>query len=218
MEERFPDAGFSVRSISEFGRVTGVIIETGDVGEEELVNAVKERIPNIENNYSIESIGASLGDQFFRQTIQAVIIAFVFMAIVVFFYFRTLIPSAAVVLAAFSDIIMTLAVIDLIGVKLSTAGVAAFLMLIGYSVDTDILLSTRVLKNNEGSVYKRVISAMKTGMVMNVTTLAAVLIALLFTESEVIKQIMTILFIGLLADLINTWLQNAGILRWYLEK
>jgi len=52
---------------------------------------------------------------------------------------------------------------------------------------------------------------------MNVTTLAAVGISLLFTSSEVITQIMTILLIGLLADIINTWIQNVAILRLYLE-
>ena len=133
-------------------------------------------------------------------------------------YARYNIPSVAVILAAFSDIVVTLAVIDLMGMKLSTAGIAAFLMLIGYSVDTDILLSTRVLKRSGGTVYDRIVSAVKTGLTMNFTTMAAVVVALILAESEVITQIMTILLIGLLADMINTWFQNAGILRWHLER
>ncbi len=35
---------------------------------------------------------------------------------------------------------------------------------------------------------------------------------------ETIIQIMTILLVGLIVDMINTWLQNVGILRWHLEK
>ena len=124
----------------------------------------------------------------------------------------------AVILAALSDIVVTLAVFNLTGIKLSTAGIAAFLMLIGYSVDTDILLSTRVLKRKEGSVMDRVYNAMRTGLTMSATTLSAVLIALIFVQSEIVKQIMIILFIGLLVDLIMTWIQNVGILRLYLEK
>ena len=140
------------------------------------------------------------------------------MGIVVFIYFKTFAPSMAVILAALSDIVVTLGVFNLTGIKLSTAGIAAFLMLIGYSVDTDILLSTRVLKRKEGSVMDRVYSAMKTGLTMSATTLSAVLIALIFVQSEIVKQIMIILFIGLLVDLIMTWIQNVGILRLYLEK
>ena len=91
-------------------------------------------------------------------------------------------------------------------------------MLIGYSVDTDILLSTRVLKRKEGTIYDRVISALKTGLTMNLTTLSALLVALYFSNSPVLSQIMTILLIGLVIDIMNTWIQNAGILRWYMEK
>ena len=41
---------------------------------------------------------------------------------------------------------------------------------------------------------------MTTGITMNLTTLAAVTIALVVTQSEVIRQIMLILFIGLLVE------------------
>jgi preprotein translocase subunit SecF len=104
------------------------------------------------------------------------------------------------------------------GLKLNTAGVAAFLMLVGYSIDTDILLSVRVLKRKEGDVFHRVMGALKTGMMMSISALIAVLTAYFLTSSAVIKEIMFILAIGLFGDIIFTWIQNAGILRWHLEK
>jgi len=155
---------------------------------------------------------------FFAQTAITDILAYAIGVFLMGVYIRYSIASFAVILAAFSDIVITLAIINVLGVKLSTAGIAAFLMLIGYSVDTDMLLSTRVLKRKEGTVFERVISSLKTGILMNVTTLSAIVVALLFTQSEVIGQIMIILLIGLLVDIVNTWLQNVGILRYYLEK
>jgi preprotein translocase subunit SecF len=104
------------------------------------------------------------------------------------------------------------------GLKLNIAGVGAFLMLVGYSIDTDILLSVRVLKRKEGTVFERMIDAMKTGMMMSVSALIAVLTAYFLTNSSVIKEIMFILAVGLVGDVIFTWIQNAGILRWHLEK
>jgi len=145
-------------------------------------------------------------------------IAYIIGVVLISIYVAKSIPSIAVILAALSDIIITLAIVNLIGIKISTAGIAAFLMLIGYSVDTDILLSTRLLKRKEGSEMDRIIGALKTGLTMTLTTLVAVTVALIFTESAVIAQIMTILLIGLIIDLINTWIQNVGILRLYLEK
>ncbi|MBI2147362.1 hypothetical protein HYU19_02680 [Candidatus Woesearchaeota archaeon] len=132
-------------------------------------------------------------------------------------YFLNSIPSIAVILAAFSDVVMTIAVVNLLGVRISTAGIAAFLMLIGYSVDTDILLSTRVLKRKEGSVMDGVYSAIKPGVLMSLTTIIAVAIGLVFSKSEVLSQIMLIVLIGLFADILNTWIQNVSILRWFLE-
>jgi preprotein translocase subunit SecF len=59
---------------------------------------------------------------------------------------------------------------------------------------------------------------MKTGLIMSATTVTAITVALILSESEIIRQIMIILLIGLLVDVIMTWLQNTAILRWYLER
>lgn len=130
------------------------------------------------------------------------------------------IPSVAVVISAFADIVMTLAFVDFIGMRLSSAGIIAFLMLIGYSVDTDIMLTTRLLKKRDDHLNKRLLNAFKTGITMTFSSMVAVGVALILTYSfsEVLKQIFTIVFIGLSFDLLNTWITNASILKWYLEK
>ena len=170
-------------------------------------------------NSSFEFTGSSLSESFYRQLILAIIIAFVFMAIVVFIIFRNFIPSAAVVFAALADIIMTLALVNLLEIKLSSAGIVALLMLIGYSVDTDILLTTRILKRDEGSLNQRLFGAFKTGLTMTLTSLLAVTFALVVVQSfsVVLTQIFTILAIGLTFDLLNTWITNVSILKWYMK-
>ena len=226
LSSRFPENDISTKSISQFGVQVGIIVEA-DIGEENREEQIDNLIEEIstalnleltEKDYTIEVVGSSLGASFFREIIRALLIAFLLMAIVVFLYFRIVVPSTAVILAVLSDILITLSIVNLFGVKLSTAGIAAFLMLIGYSVDTNILLSIRVLKRKEGTEMERIYGAFKTGITMSLTTLIAVTAALIFTQSEVIKQIMLILLIGLLVDLINTWIQNVGILRLYLER
>jgi preprotein translocase subunit SecF len=220
----FPQADLSVKAYSELGKRQGLIIEASDIhtdnkqAENLLMGALESHIPNVREISSSRNVGSALGESFFRQTPLIVLIAFLFMGVVVFFYFKSIVPSAAVMLAALSDILITIAVTDVANIKLTTAGIAAFLMLIGYSVDTNILLSTRVIKRRGGTIYDRIISSMKTGVTMTLTTVCALIVALIFSQSEILTQIMTILLIGLIADLFTTWLQNAGILRWYLEK
>ena len=133
-------------------------------------------------------------------------------------YFRDNIPSFGIMLCAFSDVFFSLAVFNIVGLKLNTAGVAAFLMLVGYSIDTDILLAVRVLKRKEGTVFERTMGAMKTGMMMSISALIAVLTGYFVSNSSIIKEIMFILAVGLVGDIIFTWIQNAGILRWHLDK
>jgi preprotein translocase subunit SecF len=81
--------------------------------------------------------------------------------------------------------------------KISTAGIVAFLMLIGYSVDTDILLTTRVL-NKKNTLNKEMFGALKTGLTMSATTIIAVSTALIIVIpfASVLNQIFTILLIG----------------------
>ncbi len=216
---RFPGIDISVRTLSQAGRQIGLIIDTDERENiQDIVTAVKEKITLAKDDYSVEEMGSSLGESFFKETFIAIIIAFVCMGLVVLYYFRIFVPSLAVIIAALADIIETLAIFNLLGLKLSTAGVAAFLMLIGYSVDTDILLTTKVIKRKQGSVMYRIKKAMSTGLTMTFTTIIAVSIGLIFTQSDVIRQIMTILLIGLILDIPNTWIQNVGLLRLHLEK
>lgn len=218
LHSEFPAEDFDIRISTKTGRQTGIIIEaTSGVDAERLVDIVKERIGATDKKISIGTVSARFSEGFFRTAIIAVLVAFLFMGLVVFYYFRIPIPSLAVIWCAFSDIVCSIAIFNLLGGKLGTGGVAAFLMLIGYSVDTDILLSTRVLKHGHGTIFQRILDAMRTGMTMSITTIAALTVGLIFSQSEVLKQIFTILLIGLLLDLPMTWLQNTGILRWYLE-
>lgn len=267
LETNYPANDISVRTLSSGIEQKGIIV-AADISVEDKEKAesfivdIAELTDVQRKEFSIEFMGSSLGESFFRETFIAILLAFLFMGAIVFMYFgdslkhkiivvgltivaaillysgsgiifkilaaiaviglifmyiRFSIPSFAVILAALSDIIITLAIVNMMGMKLSTAGIAAFLMLIGYSVDTDILLSTRVLKRKEGSIMDRIYSAMKTGLTMNITTMIALTVGLILSQSVVISQIMIILLIGLCVDIVNTWIQNVGILRLYLE-
>ena len=113
-----------------------------DAHYQSLTALVASKYPDAQINQIGESFGKTLQDQAFI----ALIIAFIGMAIVVFVSFRTFVPSCAVVLSAFADMVMTAAMMNVVGIQLSLGTTAALLMLIGYSVDSDILLTTRVLK------------------------------------------------------------------------
>src|SRR3989344_1364121 len=133
LANEFPKEDFDIRSLRQSTGENALLIEaTEGVGEDNLLNAIKEKLGD--QVPDIDEMASSL----------------------------ELIPSLSVMIAAFTGIVGTISVYNLLGFNMSAGGIAALLMLIGYSVDTDILLNSQVLKNHEGSVFERMFSAFKT--------------------------------------------------------
>lgn len=177
-------------------------------------------------DYQLQDMGEQFGKTLQIQAIEAILFGFILMAIIVFLVFRTFVPSIAVILSAFSDIVITMAFMNLLGLELSFGTLIALLMLIGYSVDSDILLTTRLLKR-KGPLDEKIRSTLKTGLTMTTTTISAMFAIFIvstfsylissYTVIPVLRDISAVLLIGLVVDIINTWMLNAGILRWYIE-
>ena len=162
-------------------------------------------------------IAPSFGADTQKMALLGIAIAFAGMSLVVFLLFRTLVPSLAVVASATSDVVVPLAAMNLVGIDLSLGTVAALLMLIGYSVDSDILLNDYVVRRR-GSFYESVYSAMDTGVTMTLTSLVAMTvmcIAAILFGVPLLRDIGFIIAFGLLVDLMNTYMMNLTLLRWY---
>ena len=216
--------GFQVAQAREYGGGLRKIMQFGpmdDAMKDELIKKVKSEFSNVE----IRDMGEQFSKSLQGQAVRAIIISFILMAIVVFIIFRTFVPSGAVLISGFADIAFAAAMMDVFGIHLTLGTVAALLMLIGYSVDTDILLTTRLLKR-KGELNEKIKDAMNTGLTMTTTTL--VVLAALFIMSsgiissfmliDIIRDISVVLIFGLVADMVNTWMTNVGILKWYVEK
>jgi preprotein translocase subunit SecF len=168
---------------------------------------------------SAQTRSPTFGAQSQQQALIAVAVAFVGMSIVVALLFRSAVPSLAVIAAAFSDIVIPIALMNVFGIKLSLGTVAALLMIIGYSVDSDILLTNHVLRRR-GDFYESTYRARRTGVTMTITSIAAVAVMSFVASGFVfgiplLPEMGTVLVFGLAADLMNTYLLNVGILRYY---
>jgi preprotein translocase subunit SecF len=115
---------------------------------------------------------------------------------------------------------MTAGAMNVLGIPLTLPTTAALLMLIGYSVDSDILLTMRVLKR-QGKLEEKLAGAFHTGIIMTSTAIAAAAamwVVSWYGQVLVINLIASVLLIGLTFDILNTWLTNAGIIKWYVTK
>jgi preprotein translocase subunit SecF len=178
---------------------------------------------NLGNNVEFQKrdISPTLGAASFNSSAMVTIIGVILITLIVFIAFRQFVPSAAIIQAMIFDVLAGLTGMALLNIPLSLTTLPAILMLIGYSIDTDIMLTSRMLKGKDGTPGERATSSLKTGLTMTTTSLAAMAVMIIFSyfyQIEVIYQISTILFFGLIGDMIATWLMNAPILLWWVEK
>ncbi|MBS3155199.1 hypothetical protein J4404_01735 [Candidatus Woesearchaeota archaeon] len=222
LEDLADKLSVNARKLADFatGKQLGLIIETDKTDSEVLQTSLEEylQIKLTGDNYSVEQTSPSLGSSFYTELLIALLFSFIFMSIVVFIAFRSIAPSIAVVFAAFTDIVITLAIVDFIGMKISAAGIIGFLLVIGYSIDTDMLLTTRAIKRSEGTLFERMFSSVKTGLTMLGTTFTALTIGYLLTTSDVLKEIFIIIIIALIVDVFSTYFTNSGILKIWCDR
>ena len=212
-EVRETFSGVEVENLRSVGNERELVVGP-DVDSERLETLAEDAGYDV---LSIESRSANFGADAQQQAIIGLTIAFVGMSVLVALIFRTFVPSLAIVASAFSDIAIPIALMNVLGIDLTLGAVAALLMLIGYSVDSDILLNNHVLRRH-GGFYESSYRAMRTGVSMTLTSISAMttmaVVAWLF-GIELMFDIALILVFGLSADLLNTYMLNMSLLRWY---
>ena len=200
---------YNIRSMA--GKKLYIIEIPENIDDKTIINDISP------DSYSVRVVGPIVSDIFWRQAKVAITISFILMAIVVFLIFKSIVPSGAVILSAISDVIITVAVLSIMNVGISISIIGALLMLIGYSVDTDILLTTKAMKSTK-NIEERIFKAFKTGIMTSGTSLTALIVMYIFSSSLVIKEIALTLSIGLFVDIMNTWVLNAGIIKMWVQK
>ena len=217
LKDVLDDYDVNIRTARGVSGYSTLIEFSSDIDSTDVINTLENAGYNLES-YSVQSISPVLSESFFSQAIIALILAFVFMAVVILFIFKSPILSFYTSLCPAFDIIEVLAITQLLGIKLSLASFAALLMIVGYSVDDDVMIASRVLKRGDISIDKRYHEAFKTSVTTTSATLVALIALFLLSLSSVITQIAIVLLIGLLFDFMNTWLFNVNLLRWHAEK
>lgn len=173
------------------------------------------------SSYSYNEVTPTLGAFFLSEIEDVLIVAFILVAIAVFAIFRTPIPSFAVVFGATTDIVVALGGMGLFGIPLGIASVGGLLMLLGFSIDTDMLSAVRILKRHDGTPEKRAFSTFKTGMTMTFTAIISFSVLLVVSYLAFIptySEIAGVVLIGLVGDLMATWLANTPIILWYKKR
>ncbi|KUO41657.1 MAG: hypothetical protein AVW06_00580 [Hadesarchaea archaeon DG-33-1] len=199
---------------------TGLDIEVGGDIDEIKENQVIEVLSTEFAGAELEILhkGSVITSIFKEQAWKAIVGAFIAMAAVLFFTFRHSVAVGVMILCVAFDALGALGGMAILQVPLSFGSIAGILMIIGYSVDTDILLSNHMLKRIGGNARERAADAMKTGLMTAGTTITALVVINLLTNAPLLYELSAAMIFGVLADLINTWFLNVGVLSRHIER
>lgn len=155
---------------------------------------------------SQQTVGASLGHEFVDKSLNAAILAFILIAILMISYYR--LPGFLAVLALVIYTIINLVIFKSIPVTLTLSGIAGFVLSVGMAVDANVLIFERI--KEELALDKPLGSATEEGFRRawtsirdsNITTLISCFFLYWFGTS-MIKGFALTLFIGVILSMIS---------------
>ncbi|MFH1671575.1 MAG: protein translocase subunit SecD [Candidatus Portnoybacteria bacterium] len=173
------------------------------------------------NLISQQTIGASLGKISLDKSLQAAVWGFVAVLLFMIFYYR--LPGLMAGLSLVIYIVLVLAILKLIPVTLTLAGIAGFILSVGMAVDANVLIFERFKeefksgKSLGGSIdegFSRAWPAIRDG---NTSTLITSLILYIFATGLVRGFALT-LGIGVLVSMFSAIFVTKNFLRFFVGK
>lgn len=192
------------KNMQEVTSVPGVTRETALVLEQN-VSLGKFNVLNQ------ETVGPQVGSELQRKAIMAIILSTLAMGVYIAIRFDLRFGVAAVV-ALVHDVLVALAFFAMIRGEFEIITVAAFLMIIGYSINDKVVVSDRVRENLKKSrtredfavVLNRSLNQTLSRTVLTGGTVILVLISLILFGGEVINEFSWLLLIGIIAGTYST--------------
>ena len=207
---------FSTSEIKHFGDNSNVSVRIANLENEPekfsqnfidiLKNIYPDALPEDKDDFilSIDKVSPKVGSELSGKPIMAIIYAITLILIYISFRFEFTYAIGAIAAIA-HDVIITLGVFSILGYEISLAVIAAFLTIVGYSLNDTIVIFDRIRENMKALKRESVVSivnksineSLSRTVVTSFTTLFVVL-RLYFFGGEVIHYFSFALIIGVL--------------------
>jgi preprotein translocase subunit SecF len=220
------EIGYGDAAIRGFGNEDEFLIHVKtSTKSEEQVNTIREALGSIHGgSYEIrrlETVGPKIGKELKGDMISAVLIAMAGIVIYISIRFQFMYAIGALV-ALTHDVLITLGLFSLLNMEISLSVLAAFLFIVGYSLNDTIVVFDRVRENVKEKRHDSFLSVINMSLnqtlnrtvITSLTTLTVVLI-LLFFGGEVIKPFAFALTVGLIVGTYSSiFVASPVVLAW----
>lgn len=226
--------GLQDAEIQQFGSPNEVIIrvlkleeQQGEETAQEMQQALGQALPN--NPFQVrrlEQVGPKIGGELRGKALLAILSALLGIVVYVSIRFEFKYAIAAIV-ALIHDVLITLGVFSVLNLEISLAIIAAFLTIVGYSLNDTIVVFDRVRENLKAlrrDPYEKIVNlsinqSLSRTVVTSLTTFIVVLV-LWLGGGEVIKNFAFALVIGVVvgtyssiyvaSPIVVAWNERAG--------
>lgn len=230
--------GLAQSEIKSFGSEENVLIRTteqeeGTVVGEKIKGAIQQAFPNARFEVLKEDkIGPKIGKELRRDALYAIVASLVVILGYIAIRFK-FIYGVGAVLALFHDVLVTLGILSLLdgvlpglNLEISQEVVAAFLTLIGVSVNDTVVVFDRIRENVK--IYRSLSTVEVMNKSLNDTlsrtiitsgTIFIVLVTLLLVGGEVTRGFAFTLTVGIITGTYSSiYIASAVVLDWTLRK
>jgi len=206
VRDRLLDYGFSRPTIQQFGEENEILVrvpveETGEALRQQLQDALAGMDFEIRR---LETVGSKIGGELRGKALKSVLFALLGILIYISLRFDRYYALGAVAALA-HDVLITLGVFSILNLELDLAIIAAFMTIVGYSLNDTIVVFDRIRENVKIhrkedffiTVNKSVNQTLNRTIITSLTTFVVVLVLYLI-GGEVIKYFAFALIIGVL--------------------
>ena len=220
----------SAEEIKHFLNSTNVMIkfklrdDAPENFEQEIVNHLyqnmNEKVPEDKNNFilSIDTVSPKVGSELSGKALWSIISALglILFYISIRFEFKFAIGA---ILALVHDIIITLGIFSLTGYEITLGTVAAFLTIVGYSLNDTIVILDRIRENMkssgtvlfEATINKSINQSLSRTLITSLTTLL-VIVVLIYAGGEIIRPFAFTMLVGVIIGTYSSIYIASGLL------
>ncbi len=224
-------AGFGNAEIKSFGGPRDILIrvqeqETGAEISGPIKESISQRLPD--NPYVVqlvEKVGPKIGAELRTAAFYAILIALFFILLYISWRFEFVFAVGAIV-ALFHDVLITLGVFSVLDFEITLAIIAAFLTIVGYSLNDTIVVFDRIRENlktlrretYESIVNKSINQSLSRTIVTSLTTMIVVL-TLYFFGGEVIHSFAFALIVGVVIGTYSSiFIASPIVIEWEKQR
>ncbi len=224
LRAKLAENGFESSEIITFGSPNEVLIKTQFSGaNSELESNLRTAIKSEFQVRRVESVGPKIGKELQSDALSAILLSLLLILIYISFRFDRFYAYGAVV-ALIHDVLITMGVFSLLNIEIDLTIVAAFLTIVGYSLNDTIVVFDRIRENVikhareslDTIVNISLNSTLGRTIVTSLTTFVVVLSLFLF-GGEVIKNFAFALIVGIFVGTYSS-IYVASPVMMYFEK